>query len=157
MRKAFSLIELIFVIVIIGIMAGVGFSSFKPKYLTDDVNFIQMKIKEAQSSGVGYEHNNFGSEETNPDFNNGCISMVKSDLEENATNKNEINYKLNVSITAENGVNTTICFDSKGRPHEGDFTLASLYTEEKTFSFNYSSKEKKIMIEPYTGYVIIKK
>jgi len=155
MKKAFSLIELIFVIVIIGIMAGIGFSSFQPKYLIDDVNFIQVKIKEAQFLGIGYEHNGFGIEESNPDFKNGCISLTKSGLDENVSKKNEVNYKLHVSITAENGVDTTLCFDAKGRPHEGDFTKASLYKEQKTFTFKYSSKSRKIIIEPYTGYVII--
>ena len=156
MKKAFSLIELIFVIVIIGIMAGVGFSSYKPKYLIDDVNFIQVKIKQAQFLGLGYEHNNFGSEDTTPDFKNGCISIIKDALEEKATTNNEVNYQLHISIAPVDGVDTTICFDSKGRPHEGDFTLGSLYTKQKTFSFRYSSKERNITIEPYTGYVIIK-
>jgi len=56
MKKAYTLIELIFVIIIIGIMSAVGASAFKPTYLRDDTNFIQAKIKQAQFLGIGYNH-----------------------------------------------------------------------------------------------------
>ena len=87
MRKAFTFIELIFVIVIIGIMTSLGLSAFKTNYLLNDVEFIASKIKEAQFLGTGYEHNGFGSQNLTPDYNAGCIKVEKTSLEENATNK----------------------------------------------------------------------
>ena len=156
MKKAFTLIELIFVIVIIGIMAGVGFSAFKPTYLLDDTNFVAGKIKEAQFLGIGYEHLNFDGSQI--DDKTGCITIEKNSLEENATNKNQVNYKLHVSIEADDnnqGTNNTICFDSKGRPHHTDFTLANLLTTQSKFQFTYSGKNRTITIEPITGYMII--
>ncbi len=153
--RAFTLIELIFVIVIIGILAGIGITSFKPKYLLDDVNFIQSKIKEAQFLGIGYEHNNFGSEETTPDYNNGCIKIDKESLDEDSNNTNEVSYHLHVAITVEGDGSDILCFDSKGRPHIDDFTKANLITKQKIFRFEYRGKERNITIEPITGFTIL--
>jgi len=157
MRKAFTLIELIFVLVIIGVMAGVGFSSFKPKHLINDVNFIQAKIVEAQFMGLGYQHIDFDGNGGDYNSTNGCINITKDSLEENATQKNQLNYKLHVTIVKEQGDGTdnTICFDAKGRPHHTDFTTANLLTQQTVFSFTYDEQERNITIEPITGYTII--
>jgi len=152
-KKAFTLIELIFVIVIMGIMAGIASTSFKPTYLIDDSNFIIAKIKEAQFLGIGYEHLNFDGTSSVFDDKSGCIEIKKSSLEENATNKNEINYKIH-SLLSGNLNNTKICFDSKGRPHKDDFD-GDLLTEQKILTLRYSDKERNITIEPITGYVIV--
>jgi len=147
-KQAFTLLELIFVIVIMGIMAGIASSAFKTNYLLDDTNFIALKIKNAQFLGIGYEH--FGL--TNGD-ETGCIDIRKSSLEENATNKNEINYKIHSTLSGSLN-DTKICFDSKGRPHEDDFNGA-LLTASKILTLKYSGKEKNVTIEPVTGYVIV--
>ena len=151
MKKAFTLLELVFVIVIIGIMIGVGSSALKPKYLQNDTNFIVAKIIETQFMGIGYEHNSFGCQEINPDYKSGCIRIEKDALSEDATNTNELNYKLHISIEP---LDTTICFDSKGRPHEGDFTQSTLLKAQKKLTFKYLDKEKNIFIEPLTGFVL---
>ena len=161
--RAFTLIELIFVIVIIGTMTAVGFSSFKPKHLINDVNFIKAKIQEAQFLGLGYEHNDFGGGGGDANLTSGCIEIKESSLEENATNRNEVNYKLHVEIKiddetdydSDNSPTEVLCFDSKGRPHHTDFTTATLLTQQKVFSFKYSEKERHISIQPITGYAII--
>lgn len=156
-KKAFTLIELVFVIVIIGIITGVGLNSFKTNYLLNDTNFIALKIKNAQFSGIGYSHLDFAgtlSSETNNSV--GCIKIEKFSLEESATNKNEVNYKLHVTL---NPTDTTICFDSKGRPHDGNFTddfNANLLSSQKIITLEYRGKERNITIQPITGYVIVK-
>ena len=116
-KQAFTLLELIFVIVIMGIMAGIASSAFKTNYLLDDTNFISLKIKNAQFLGIGYEHSGL----TNGD-KTGCIEIKKSSLEENATNENEINYKIH-SVLSGDLNDMKICFDSKGRPHENNFII----------------------------------
>ena len=148
-KKAFTLIELIFVIVIIGIMAGIASSSFKTNYLLDDTNFIVLKIKNAQFLGLGYEHLKFGGGTISD--RTGCIDIEKSALEENATEKNEMNYKLHITLDP---ADTTICFDSKGRPHYDNFD-GELLTSQKTISLTYNGEENNITIEPITGFVIV--
>ena len=150
MKKAFTFIELIFVIVIMGIMASVASSSFRSNYLLNDTNFIALKIKNAQFLGIGYEHLDFGGGVSSSD-RTGCIKINKSKLEENATNKNELNYKLHVTLSPSD---TTICFDSKGRPHDKDFN-GTLLTSQKIITLSYNKKENNISIEPITGYVIV--
>lgn len=153
--KAFTLIELIFVIVIVGIMSAIGMTSFKPHYLMDDVNFIKSKIKKAQFLGIGYEHNSFGNEESNPDYNNGCIKIDKSSLDEDSNNTNQISYHLHVDITVANSGSDIICFDSKGRPHTDNFKKTNLITKQKIFQFKYKNEERNITIEPITGFTFI--
>jgi len=155
MKKAFTLTELIFTVVIIGIMTSVGLSFFKTNYLLNDVEYIAVKIKKAQFMATGYQHNDFGSQNSTPDYQNGCIKMDKSSLEENATNKHQVNYKVHVDIEVVDGGSDILCFDAKGRPHVDDFTTASLINTQKQFKFSYNGDIKYINIEPITGYVII--
>jgi prepilin-type N-terminal cleavage/methylation domain-containing protein len=142
-KKAFTLLEIVFVLVIIGIMAGVGSSSFRSNYLLDDASYISLKIKEAQFDGIGVEHLNFGGGVNNSIGDKGCIELEKSALE-------NAGYTLHVDDFDE-GI---ICFDSKGRPHEDDFD-GDLLLSKKTITLNHNSKEKIITIEPITGYTYI--
>ncbi|MEA1920566.1 MAG: hypothetical protein U9N52_12045 [Campylobacterota bacterium] len=148
MRKAFTLLELIFIIVIIGVIAGVGSSMFKTNYLLHDTNFIVLKIRQAQYQGIGYEHNSFGVEETNPDYDKGCIKLDE--------NLSDANYKLHVRIDHSALTTDTLCFDAKGRPHDGDFTKDSLLAERKVLKLEDATQNVSISIEPQTGYAIIK-
>jgi prepilin-type N-terminal cleavage/methylation domain-containing protein len=149
-KKAFTLIELVFVILIIGIMTGVASSAFKTNYLLNDTNFIALKIKNAQFQGIGHEHLDFGGTLSSSD-ERGCIRLEKSALDENATNANEMHYRLHVTLSPED---TTICFDAKGRPHKDSFD-GELYTFQESITLSYSGREKIINIQALTGYVIV--
>jgi len=148
MKKAFTLLELIFVIVIIGVLAGVASSTYKENYLKNDISFIALKIKEAQYRGIGYEHMVFGTNNAPVDYINGCIRLEKSALEEKST-EGKVGYKLRVNSFDEG----TICFDSKGRPHDDDFTLATLRSEKKVIDLSYNGETKSIEISAVSGYV----
>ena len=152
MKKAYTLIELIFVIIIIGIMSAVGASAFKPTYLRDDTNFIQAKIKQAQFLGIGYNHIAFGGASLGVDYKSGCIKLKKSAFSEDTSKKDGTSYILHID-DFDYG---TICFDATGRPHEDDFN-GTLLTSQLVINLKYSSKERNISIEPITGYVIITK
>ena len=151
--KAFSLLELIFVIVIIGIMAGLGSASLKTNYLLNDSHYIIGKIREAQYEGIGFEHQNFDGSFISS--SRGCVTLAAAFLDGNAS-KAQAKYTLHVSINHSSLTTNTICFDAKGRPHDGDFAQNTLFTEQKVLILTYNTKSVSISIEPLTGYAIIK-
>ena len=156
MRKkhnAFTLIELLFVIIAAGVLAAVGTSLYKTNHLRNDANFIAAKIKQAQYRGIGFEHNGFGTEETTADLDNGCILLNAAALEETA-GSGEAHYTLHATLSGELA-NATLCFDSKGRPHLNDFTSATLLREQKVLTLTQAGKDANISIMPMSGYAII--
>ena len=153
MKKAFTLLELIFVIVIIGIMAGLGSSAFKTNYLLNDSHYIIGKIREAQYEGIGLEQQDL-SESSRENISRGCVTLTKEKLDDNASASGG-RYSLHVSINHSSLTTDTICFDAKGRPHDGDFTQNTLFTEQKVLILTYNTKNVSISIEPLSGYAII--
>jgi len=154
-KKAFTLLELLFVLVIIGIMVGVGSSAFKPTYLIDDTNFILLKIKEAQHEAIGFDRRDFGGGLIAGHEDIGCVTFIKTSLEENATTPNEINYKLRVELSGTLK-DKTICFDTKGAPHKVNDDALEIQETQETLTLTYSGKSRTITIEPKTGYAKLK-
>lgn len=113
MKRAFTLIELIFVIVIIGVLGGLGFSSLKTDYANKDGQFLLLKIKEARYKAIGYEGHKSES----------CITLDKNTTntaeKNNPKVKNPYKIRSNISLSLPSA-NNKLCFDSFGRPHDGD-------------------------------------
>jgi Tfp pilus assembly major pilin PilA len=149
-RLGFTLVELIFIIVIIGVLAGVASTTYKADYLSNDISYITAKIRQAQYKGIGYEHRSFGTVNAPVDYNNGCIRLEKSALEQSAT-AGEISYRLHVD-SFDAG---TLCFDAKGRPHDDDFTSGTLLTSKKVIDLSFNGVSKSITILPQSGYAIM--
>ena len=85
----------------------------------------------------------------------GCITLTKEALDDNASQSGG-KYNLHVSIDHSSLTTDTICFDAKGRPHDGkNFSLSSLISEQKVLKLSYRGKNNKIYIEPVTGYAIM--
>ena len=113
MRHAFSLLELIFVIVLIGIISGIGFYTAQPDVTKQDAQYTLLKLKEARYRAIGFETGNTNCSD------GGWITLTKTAL----SNASDNNDSMPREIKSE--VNTTImtlCFDSLGRPHDGNFT-----------------------------------
>ncbi|MCJ7766429.1 MAG: prepilin-type N-terminal cleavage/methylation domain-containing protein [Thiovulaceae bacterium] len=151
MRRAFTLIELIFVVAVIGILAGVAGSMFKTNYLRNDTDLIVLKIRQSQYKGIGYEHNGFGLQSSVPDYENGCIDLNSSAFQASASS-GVAAYSLHVDAF-DGGI---LCFDAKGRPHENNFASGTLLTEKISIDLSYRGETKTIVILPKNGFVIIK-
>ena len=118
-RTAYTLLELIFIVVIIGILSGVAFYSFKPNYLKDDAAKVLMQLEATRYQAIGYDKalNNLGS----PDYLTGCIDLTQMDKDSTALN-GSTDYKFHSTITAKTTSGTsvdTLCYDKFGRIYDG--------------------------------------
>ena len=163
MKKAFSLIELIFVMVIIGILAATGVYYFKPNILQRDVDYVLGKIKEARFRGIGYNKFKFnGSYISDPV---GCIELTKYALNNDNTKDETQKYKINdlTEISAyHDGLQVqTLCFDYLGRPHNGsqdenETNLSSLLHTSLEINVTYNGDSRTILVLPMSGFATVK-
>ena len=146
MRHAFSLLELIFVVVLIGIISGIGFYMNQPDYTRQDAQYTLLKLKEAHYRAIGYDA-------LDP---SGCVTLTKEALSSsNEDPRHEI--KTDPIMTyPQNPIITTICFDSLGLPHDGNSTaLDTLIQTELTIMFQNNDKNTTIRVFPQSGYAMI--
>lgn len=155
MKRAFSMVELIFIIVLMGILAKVGSSFVPDNKLLNDTNYISMKIKEAQKNAIGYDTFVFGQTpywkmplRYSNDFNRTCIESTQFFLE---AMDNDKTYKL----TAKVDNNRTICFDNLGRPFHDNLFTEQLLHQKVDINVSYNNKINTISVLPLSGYVII--
>jgi prepilin-type N-terminal cleavage/methylation domain-containing protein len=155
MRKAFSMIELIFVIVLLGIMAKIGVSFIPDNKLLSDTHYIAMKIKEAQKNAIGYDTFSFGQTEYwkmpvtySKDFNLTCIDVNETFLEALS------DYRFTKQeIIPVKPLDKKFCFDSYGRPFGSS---EQLLLKNVDINVSYNNKTNTISVLPMSGYVIIK-
>jgi len=147
MKNAFSLIELIFVIVIIGVLSSIGFYMNRPDYSRQDAQYTLLKLKEARYRALGYDT---GDGSSAPQ---GCVILTAAALSDNEPPKHEIKSTI-ASITGL--ATTTICYDAIGRPHDGNSTaLNTLIRNNATILFSSGDKNSTVRIYPQSGYAII--
>jgi len=122
MKKAYTLIELIFVIVIIGILSGVGYYSFDPHYLRNDAHMITMKIEQTRYEAIHYDKT-FNDAKSNI----GCIKLAT--LKDTNESSIEQNYKFHSEISPDTG---SICFDIFGRLSDESISDLNISYQNKT-------------------------
>ena len=142
MRKAFSMVELIFVIVLMGILAYVGSGFLPDNKLFEYTSKAIMKIKETQKNAIGYDVNGFGKPWSNVDYNTTCIKLDKKSLLETGSNL--------VKVTHPSWINK-ICFDEYGRPYQSKHLLLSVVD----INITKDSQIRELKLFPMSGYVII--
>ncbi|MFA5216463.1 type II secretion system protein [Sulfuricurvum sp.] len=149
MRHAFSLLELIFVIVLIGIISGIGFYMSRPDYARQDAQYTLLKLKEARYRAIGYQSpNGFG-------VDGGCVTLTAIAL----SNSDESpRHEIKATISPINTLTPeqNICFDALGRPHDGNSTsLLTLLPTDLNITFVYGDKNSTVRLYCGTGYAII--
>ena len=158
LRRAFSLVELIFVMVIIGILAATGTYYFRPNVLQRDVDFVLGKIKEARFKGIGYNKYEFnGSYISDPI---GCIELNPTVL--NSMREDREDYKLKSEIESSVEI---LCFDYLGRPHRdrndsgesdnNETRLDTLLHTPLEIRLSYNGKSKTILVLPMSGFATV--
>ncbi|MBN2869499.1 MAG: type II secretion system protein [Campylobacterales bacterium] len=145
MKRAFSLIELIFVIVLMGVLTGIGFYYSRPDSTRQDAQYTLLKLKEARYRAIGYDAESPST----------CVILTKEALSSNEPPKHEIRSAVSVIYPPDPALDS-VCFDSLGRPHGGDSTtLDTLMRSPVDILFKNGDKNTTIRLYPQTGYAII--
>lgn len=151
-RRAFSIVELIFIIVLLGILASIGGNLLPDNRLLNDTNFITMKIKEKQRYALGNAQGDFGDIPWNNFSQESCIEFKKASLE-NESSDSQKKYILASGIEIiSSDRNETLCFDEYGRPYSSGALLVS----SKDVNLTYNGEIATISVMPMSGYVMIK-
>lgn len=146
MKKGYSLLELIFTIVLIGVISGIGFYTYQPHTTFQDAQYTLLKLKQARYRSIGYDTLQ----------SSGCVTLNENGLEEsNETLPHEI--KSSISHTARND---TLCFDSLGRPHDMGHTISLESLSHSPIDILFenrhnSDQNTRIRLFPQSGYAII--
>ena len=145
--RAFTLIELIFTLVLMGLLTFIGVSYMPDNTLYDDAKALKNLIKLKETYALGYEANMSDDN----DKKKVCITFDKDTLN-NEENNSKIRYYFKSDI---NSSVDTVCFDKFGRPFDTsvDSKDANLCDENVTITLSYRNKEKNITIYKITGYV----
>ena len=143
--KAFTLIELIFVVVLIGILTFVGISYMPDNTLNDDAKALVSLIKLKESKALGYE-----ADMSSEDKKNVCITFDKDSLNQEE-NSSKVKYFFKSSISSDY---STVCFDKFGRVFENevDSKNENLIHKNVTITLQYRNQSKTITIYNITGY-----
>ena len=148
--KAWTLIELIFVILIVGFLSIGAINSIPDNTLLNNRNFLYNKILEKKANAIAFEADMNNSEENR----SVCITFT-NDWIKNDENYSKVKFDLSNRVVVNSTV-STVCFDYLGRPYNGNVdldTLDNLLHDEVNVTLKYKNKEKNITIFPITGYV----
>ncbi len=153
MRRAFTLIELIFVVLLVGLLGAVGSSLYRPDRVLADTNYIAAKLMQSRFEAIGYDHRNFDG--TFDSSTIGCLSLSKSSLDDPAAQAGGYRVAKDTIITVSGLTGNAICFDEKGYPHDGDFSDSSMLHRRVDINVSNSKKSYVITVMPFSGYVKI--
>ena len=154
--RGFTLIELIFVILILALVSAVAVYYIPDNTLSDNTKVLKDKILDKRSNSINF---------ISTDSNLTCIEFDINKLNEDENNS-RVKFKFSKRITLEvsgcenkAGINfennETICFDRFGRPFVGevDDKLEKLCNNNAIISLKYKNKEKNLTIYTISGAV----
>ncbi|WP_331775715.1 prepilin-type N-terminal cleavage/methylation domain-containing protein [Sulfurospirillum sp. 1612] len=146
-HRAFTILELIFVIILIGIISSIGLSSLPDNRLLNDTNFVIMKIKETQRHALGNDVIGFNTP-WSVQSDATCLDVNNTSFEEKAR-QNSTPFQFVSDVSSEN---KRLCFDEFGRPYHDE----KLIQQKLDINITYNHEMNTISVQPMSGYVIIK-
>lgn len=145
MRRGVTLLELIFVLVIIGVLTGIGFYAFRPHYLQDDTSYVAMRLKQIKYEAIGYDRHIASLGEPNDSI--GCFSL--EDLNDTHQTRGQNPYRFHSDLNWNSPVQK-LCFDEFGRLHQKSYD-GTLLQDEVNITLSYKDEERNILIDPWSG------
>ena len=145
--RAFTLIELIFVIVITGLLMFVGLEYIPDDTLNNDKKALKNLIFLKETNALGYE----ADMSDDNDKKKVCITFTKNYIN-SEENSSKIRYYIKSDITADYN---TVCFDKFGRVfnEEIDDNNNNLLQKNVNIMLSYKGSETNITINKTTGYI----
>jgi len=145
--KAFSLIELIFVVIIMGILTVVGVSFLPNETPLSDTQVLKKIILTKKTNALGYK--------VFTENNDTCLKVTQDYLN-SEENQSKVKYRFKSSISV-NGLNSDslLCFDYLGRPYDGvvEKNLSNILSKNVTITLSFHNKEKNLTLFPISGYI----
>jgi len=154
-KNSFTLIEMIFVIILVGILSIGAINSIPDNTLPNNVNFVYNKILEKKANALALK-----ADINNNDENRSVCIKFNNEWLKNDEKYSKVKFNLSNRVTISSTENV-VCFDYLGRPHKNKIDLDSFDTllhnkVDVTIRYNNEQKEKNITIYAITGYVEIK-
>ncbi len=135
MKEAFSMLEVVVTVMIIGIFTAIATEFIPNNSLLENSSYILYKIKETQAKAL-----------LNQDKEN-CITLNNKIYD---TSKNH-------QITIESSLfNKKLCFDSEGKPFENNLSAENMIKKPVTIKIKKQKEEKDLILMPFSGLVVIK-
>ncbi|RUM56619.1 MAG: hypothetical protein DSY40_01970 [Nautilia sp.] len=153
MKKGWSLIEIIFVILIVGLISRVAINVIPDNTLLNNTNYLYNKILEKKSNAIGFQ-----ADISNSDENRSVCIKFTRDWLVNDENYSKVKFKFSRRVEL-NSTQEVVCFDYLGRPYKDSIDLDSfnnLLHQEVNITLKYNGKEKNLTIYPISGYVEIR-
>ncbi|WP_456470823.1 type II secretion system protein [Caminibacter sp.] len=144
--KGFSLIELIFVLIIIGVLSviGAGYIYNGENVLLSDANVLKQKLLEKRSNALGFMADMNKEDEKN----SVCLKINKDDLSKDS---DKVKYIFKSTINSPWDI---LCFDSFGRIYHDEVNISNLIHNEFNITLKTEDNNKKILtVYPISGYV----
>ncbi|OQX74782.1 MAG: hypothetical protein B6D59_01145 [Campylobacteraceae bacterium 4484_4] len=157
-KNAFTLIELIIVIILLGVLAAAAKMAMPDNALLSDTEFIKQQIRQKQMQSLLMDHYDFSDPVwRNSSYDDTCVELTKSALQTMQTNEAR-KYRLHdkTTLSVDPAV-SKICFDTLGRPYKNDYRLNNFLKKPIELDIHYKNQSKKLMIMPYSGSVMIKR
>ncbi len=147
--RGFTMVELIFVIVVIGILAYVGSSYIPDNSLPNDTKFLIMKIKQRQKNAIGHSTISFGENPWGKESSSTCIDLNITALEQEDLSAQKP-YKFASKITPKGVV---VCFDSYGRPYRNN--SEHLLLRSIDINLTKGQRVRRLKLYSFSGYISI--
>ncbi len=144
--RGFSLIELIFVLIIIGVLSviGAGYIYNGENVLLSDANVLKQKLLEKRSNALGFMADMNKEDEKN----SVCLKINKDDLSKDS---DKVKYIFKSTINSSWDI---LCFDSFGRIYHDEVNISNLIPNEFNITLKTEDNNKKILtVYPISGYV----
>ena len=168
MKKAYSIIELIIVIVVVGIMLGISVMNQNKEYEQVDQETRRFKHDLNYLKQLNLEQNFYLSNDTTWTSKSDCFVLDNSNQYSLKNNGNllsslnndgllyVINTKSKIIIKESDGTNINkICFDNIGRPYKNNLKISNILSNDLNITISTQDNEYKreLQLIKTTGFL----